>query len=85
MGVPTWMYRQVDGKTVGKIFDSEDIPAGWSDNCYAVNEAPENEIIEIDNKDDLEQYAKERFGVDIDKRKKLSTLLKEVRGLVSNS
>lgn len=32
MGEPTWMYRVGDGgKVEAKIFDSDEVPAGWSD------------------------------------------------------
>ncbi len=35
-------------------------------------------------KDDLEKYAKEKFGVDIDKRKKIADLRKQVTDLAGD-
>ena len=36
------------------------------------------------NKDELETYAKEHFGVDLDRRKKPDTLVKEIRALMES-
>lgn len=37
------------------------------------------------NKDQLEAYAQKRFGIDIDKRKKISELREEVKVMTENS
>lgn len=42
---------------------------------------PEEKTIEEMNKDELEAYAREKFGKELDKRKNLDNLLKEVKKL----
>lgn len=44
-------------------------------------EAPKNPTLNSLSKEDLESYAKKKFGVDLDKRKSIQNLIKEVEAL----
>lgn len=77
MGNPTWMYRLKDGAVEAKIFDSDDLPKGW------VDAPPKVEAFDLEtaDKNALEAYAKEKHGVDLDKRKGIDKLREQVREL----
>lgn len=41
MGQPTWMYRRgAFGRVEARVFDSEEIPAGWVDSPAKLETAP---------------------------------------------
>lgn len=39
MGVPTYMYRRKDGEVEARVFDSDEIPAGWADSPAKAHES----------------------------------------------
>ena len=63
--------------------DIEDVEITRAVNMVAIN-AMEKDFADMD-KDELEAYAKEKFGVDLDKRKSFANLLLEVEDLVEKA
>lgn len=66
-------YKFVDGKVISTIFPSDAPLDGWSITPEILGKPK--------TKGELEAYAKDKFGVDLDKRKSLKTLKAQVEAL----
>lgn len=82
---PTWAYQKgEDGELVSRLFPSPDeIPSGWADSPATIDDSGHHDVkLEDLDKDELERFAKEEFGVDLDKRKSQPKLVAQVRELM---
>ena len=88
---PTYGYRRgADGEVEKDLFDGA-IPPGWADNPADVDDVtasePASEPVDVDgerpdfmamDKDELEAYAREALGLEIDKRRRIDNLVEQV-------
>jgi hypothetical protein len=84
------MYRDKNGEIESKLFDSDDIPAGWRDAPGKPKKSPADDaetsasdvrdVLDIDSmtKEELELFAR-GHGLELDRRKKISTLREQVK------
>lgn len=79
MGDPTWMYcRAADGGVAARVFDADALPAGWFDSPAALRDP----ALESMTKRELEDFARHRFGIDLDRRRSAVNLRRQVRDLI---
>lgn len=88
MNSPTWLYRRArDGAVEARIFDGDTLPNpadGWRDSPAKLPELAPDPFAEM-SKAELEAYALERFGVDLDRRRTLKFLREQLRELAANT
>lgn len=81
MGDPTWMYRRgPDGGVAARVFDSQALPAGWFDSPAALRD-PELDTL---SKREIEDFARHRFGIELDRRRSAQALRRQVRDLIDH-
>ena len=77
MNDPTWLYRRArDGAVEARLFEAGEAPdpaEDWCDSPVKTREAPPDPFGGM-SKTELEAYALEKFGVDLDRRGTLKFL-----------
>lgn len=79
MSYPKWFYHPTKGAELGNSAEGpKRYKSGWCDTPDDF--PPESSIKDLSNMDksELEAYAKEKYGVDLDRRKSVANMKKEV-------
>ena len=88
MNDPTWLYRRArDGAVEARLFDtgeSADPAEDWRDSPAKLPDAAPDPFGDM-SKTELETYALERFGVDLDRRRTFKFLREQLRELAANT